>query len=45
MIVVRTIHADFSTRCLWKSSRCTKLRCIRTTGQWRSRTGDVTSLT
>jgi len=45
MFVDRIIHADFSTRCLWKSARCTKLRCICTTGQRRSTNGDVTSLT
>jgi len=47
VFVYRTIptHADFSTRCIWESSGCTKLRCFCTTGQWGSRTGDVTSLT
>jgi len=44
MFVDRTIRAYSSTRYLWTSSWGEGLRCICTTGQWRSRTGDVTSL-
>jgi len=45
MFVDRTVCANFSTRYLWTSSWGEGLRRICTTDQWRSTTGDVTSLT
>jgi len=44
MFVFRAIRTDSTTRYLWTSSWGEGLRCICTTGQWRSTNGDVTSL-